>query len=165
MAIVALQNGARRLVAVDALAASEGVFAGQSMADALALLPKLKIVDAEPEADAAALARLADWCARFSPSVAIDPPDGLFLDIAGCAHLWGGEAAMAAALLRRLTAQDIPARIAIAGTFGAAWALARHGGEAIAIAQSGDERRAWRPCPSRPCGWKKARNINCAAWG
>lgn len=139
MAIVTLQNGARRLVAVDALAGSEGVFAGQSMADALALLPRLKIVDAEPEADAAALARLADWCARFSPNVAIDPPDGLFLDIAGCAHLWGGEAAMAAALLRRLTAQDIPARIAIAGTFGAAWALARHGGEAIAIAQSGDE--------------------------
>ena len=139
MAIVALENGARRLTAVDDLAASEGAFPGQSMADALALLPRLKIVDAEAEQDAAALGRLADWCVRFSPNVAIDPPDGLFFDIAGCAHLWGGEAVMATTLLQRLTAQAIPARIAIADTFGAAWALARYATETITIAQPDDE--------------------------
>ena len=139
MAIVALENGARRLSAVDELAASEGAFPGQSMADALALLPRLKIVDAEVDEDAAALGRLADWCVRFSPNVAIDPPDGLFFDIAGCAHLWGGEAAMAAALLQRLTTQTIPARIAIADTFGAAWALARYASETVTIAQPDDE--------------------------
>ena len=37
---------------------------------------------------------IADWCDRFTPLVALDPPHGLFLDITGCAHLFGGEAAL-----------------------------------------------------------------------
>ncbi len=40
-----------------------------------------------------ALNAIADWCDRFTPLVALDPPHGLFLDITGCAHLFGGEAA------------------------------------------------------------------------
>ena len=43
---------------------------------------------------AALLERIAEWCDRFSPFVAADPPDGLILDITGAAHLFGGEAAM-----------------------------------------------------------------------
>jgi protein ImuB len=127
------QENARRLAAVDDLAASLGSKPGQTVSDALALSPLLTLVDADLEADAASLEALADWCARFSPAVAADGADGLFMDIEGCAHFWGDEASMAQALIDRLQADNIPARIGIANTFGAAWALARYGHETISI--------------------------------
>src|SRR5205085_158153 len=84
----------------------------------------LATVAAEPEADAAALNRLAEWCGRYSPWTAPDGADGIKIEITGCAHLWDGEAALAADLARRLARQDIAHRIAVAGGLGAAWALA-----------------------------------------
>ena len=68
-----------------------GLVPGQKVTDARALVPELVIAEAEPDADA--LAALADWCVRFSPAVALAPPDGLFLDITGLSHLWAGRAA------------------------------------------------------------------------
>jgi len=123
-ALIATERGVRRLFAVDAAAASLGLFVGQKATDAAALVPELVTADADPAADQAALEALCDWCARFSPAVALDPPDGLFLDITGVDHLWGGEGAMADDLAARLAANGIPARVAIAGAAGAAWALA-----------------------------------------
>ncbi len=75
---------------------------------------------------------------RFSPAVATLPPDGLFLDIDGAAHLWGGEAGMLADLRARLLANGLPFRLAIADTAGAAWALA-HFGEDGTIAPPGGQ--------------------------
>jgi protein ImuB len=123
-ALIASESGVRRLFAVDETAASLGLFVGQKATDAAALVPELAVADADPAADHAALEALCDWCARFSPAVALDAPDGLFLDITGVDHLWGGEGAMAADLAARLAANGIPARTAIANTAGAAWALA-----------------------------------------
>lgn len=120
-------RGARRLSAVDALAASLGLFAGQKAADALARVPELVLAEAEPEADAQALLALTDWCVRFSPAVAADPPDGLFLDITGLSHLWGGEAELAADFRSRLAGAGLSVRCAVADTAGAAWALAHYG--------------------------------------
>ena len=113
------------LTAVSPQAAAAGLFPGQRVTDAQALRPDLVLAEAEPEADARALEALADWCVRYSPAVAPDPPDGLFLDIGGVAHLWGGEAEMAADLAARLARDGLTARIAAADTAGAAWALAR----------------------------------------
>ena len=101
-----------------------GLFVGQKATDAAALVPEIVTADADPAADQAALEALCDWCARISPAVALDAPDGLFLDITGVDHLWGGEAAMADDLTARLAANGIPARTAVANTPGAAWALA-----------------------------------------
>jgi protein ImuB len=56
-----------------------------------------------------------------------DPPDGLFVDIAGSAHLFKGEAALLSDLEARLAAQEISARVAVADTPGCAWAAARFG--------------------------------------
>ena len=70
-----------------------------------------------------ALRRLALWCQHVSPLTAPQPPDGILIDITGCAHLFGGEAGLKARLARRLP----NARIAIAGTAAAAWGLARYG--------------------------------------
>jgi len=57
--------------------------------------------------------------------IAADPPDGILLDIGGCAHLFGGEDALLADLSTRLTAFGFAHRLAIAGTIGTAWAAAR----------------------------------------
>jgi protein ImuB len=69
------------------------------------------------------LAALALWCQGYTPLTAPDPPDGVLLDITGCAHLFGGEAGLLARLAGRLKG----ARMAIAGTAAAAWGLARYG--------------------------------------
>ncbi|MET0183663.1 MAG: DNA polymerase Y family protein [Caulobacterales bacterium] len=131
---LAQQNANTRLLsAVDEVADANGAFCGQTAADALAIFPALKIMEAELAEDEAALASLAEWCLRFSPKVAVDSPDGLFMEIDGCAHLWGGEENLARTLMQRLAAQNIPARIAIADTFGAAWALARHAPSEIVV--------------------------------
>jgi len=103
-----------------------------ALADARAMLPDLRVEDDEPEADAALLADIALWCGRYTPLVALNPPHGLFLDIAGCAHLLGGEAGLGDDLLRRLARAGFAAAVAVAPTPGAAFALARHGGGFIA---------------------------------
>ena len=117
----------RRLYAIDEAAAAQGLYIGQKATDAMALVPELVTAEADPEGDRAALSALVHWCVRFSPAVAADTPDGLFLDITGVAHLWGGEGEMLDDLLLRLGRQGIPARGAVAGSAGAAWALARFG--------------------------------------
>jgi protein ImuB len=98
----------------------------QPLADALAVYPELIVADAEPEACEEALTALAAWAQRYSPATAPAPPSGLWLDITGCAHLWGSEEGLAEDLITRLDACGIPARAAIAPTFGAAYALAHH---------------------------------------
>ncbi|MGH6987911.1 MAG: Y-family DNA polymerase [Caulobacteraceae bacterium] len=115
-----------------------GLFIGQKAADAQALVPGLAIGEAEPDADAADLLTLCDWCERFSPAVAPDPPDGFFFDIAGLSHLWGGEAALGSDLARRLGQRGLAMRWAIAGTAGAAFALARHGRQGARVPLGGE---------------------------
>src|SRR5665213_1188444 len=125
---------ARRLFAVDERAAAFGLYVGQKATDAVALVPELATADADPAADGTALTVLCDWCRRFSPAVAMDPPDGLFLDITGADHLWGGERPMMDDLVGRLAVNGLFARAAIAGTPGAAWAAAHFGACATIIA-------------------------------
>src|SRR5690606_19096980 len=96
------------------------------LADARAMQPKLEAVEAEPEEDARAPDNIAAWCERFTPVAVVDPPEGLFLDISGCAHLFGGEEKLRAEIVTRLQAQGFGARAAIAPTPGAAWAFARY---------------------------------------
>jgi len=136
----------RRVSAVSLEAARLGLNVGQKATDALALVPDLVTAEAEPEADAAALTALADWCVRFSPAVAVDAPDGLFLDITGVDHLWNGEAALLADLRARLAANGLPFRCAIADTPGAAWALA-HFAQDGAIAPPGGQGGLLAPLP------------------
>ena len=126
LAVVAKIKSALRLVALDEHAERLGLARGQALADARAMIPALAVADDDPAADAALLASIADWAERYTPLVALDDADGLMLDITGCAHLFGGEQALVADLVRRLTAQGFAARAAIAGTPGAASAAARY---------------------------------------
>jgi len=136
-ALVETVGGTRRLAAVSLEAARLRLYPGQKATDAFARVPDLVTAEAEPQADAAALAELAGWCVRFSPAVALDPPDGLFLDVEGVAHLWGGEAQMLADFRARLARDGLPFRLAIADTPGAAWALAHFGADGTIAPPSG----------------------------
>lgn len=133
------------LTAVNDAAAATGLGTGMALADARAMFPALQVMEEDAAADAALLEQLAGWCLRYTPLVGVVPPDGLVLDITGCAHLFGGEEALRRDLLRRLKAQGFQARAAIADTVGAAHALARHGGPAVA--PPGGAREALRGLP------------------
>ncbi|MGO8955491.1 MAG: Y-family DNA polymerase, partial [Rhodomicrobium sp.] len=126
LALLEKHGNIRRIAALDEPAIRAGLYLHQPLADALAVYPKLTVTDAEPEACEQALIALAAWAQRYSPLTGPAHGSGLWLDIAGCAHLWGGEAGLAADLLGRLEMRGIPARAAIAPTFGAAFALAHH---------------------------------------
>ena len=115
-----------RLVTVDRAALALGLVPGLSLADSRARMPGLGIADHDPKADARFLEHIADGCDRYTPMVALDPPDGLILDISGCAHLFGGEEALREDLVARLGRLGLAQRSALADTPDAARALARH---------------------------------------
>jgi protein ImuB len=106
-------------------------------------------METDPDADRAALETLAAWCGRYTPLAAANPLDGLWLDTTGCAHLFRNEAGLAADLAGRLTRNGIPCQLAIAGTSGAAWALARSvsAEKTSVIVPPGEERAALKPLP------------------
>jgi len=120
-------GAAQILAAVDAIAEAAGLEPGLGLAEARALVPELVVEPHDPQADAALLDALATACDRYTPLVALDPPDGLFLDVTGCAHLFGGEAGLLADLRARLAGAGFAARVAIAPSAAAAWAMARYG--------------------------------------
>lgn len=102
------------------------------LADARAICPDLTTRPASLAREAEALAALRRWAGRYAPMVACDGTDGLVADITGAAHLFGGEAGLRGDLHARLDRAGLSAASAIAGTRGAAQALARHGGGIIA---------------------------------
>jgi protein ImuB len=137
-----------QVTAVDAAAAAEGLRPGMTLAHARALVPHVRVATADPVADAAALHDLAQWACRYTPWAAPDGDDGLMLDVSGCAHLFGGEAALIADLRQRLARLGIATRAAIADTPAAAWAWAHYGEARIdAIVPEGAAREKCAPLP------------------
>ncbi len=120
-------KSARRIASLNDEAAALGLCAGMALTDARAMYPGLAAIDADEAADARLLEAIADWCDRYTPLIGLDPPDGLYLDITGCAHLFGGESALCRDLMRRLAGQGFRACVAIADTPGCAFAVARYG--------------------------------------
>src|SRR5262245_57496881 len=120
-------GNAEVLTAVDEAAERLGLTPGLALAQARAMHPGIDAVPEDAESDAALLESIADWCLRYTPLVACDAPDGLLLDISGCAHLFGGERELVANLGGRLEDAGFAYSLAIAGTIGAAWAAAHYG--------------------------------------
>ena len=123
--VVSKQNNALQIFALDDAAARFGLAVGLPLANARAICPQLKVFDADEAADSRMLNAIADWCDRFTPLVALDAPHGLLLDITGCVHLFGGEAAMLRLVCDALTAQGFAVSAAIAGTAVCARTLTR----------------------------------------
>ncbi len=135
------------IATADAAALGLGIRPGMPLAHARAMLPGLLVAEADPDGDATTLARLAAWCLRTTPLTAADPPDGVWLDVTGCAHLHGGEAGLLADLLDRVGRGGVAARAAIADTRGAAHAMARYGSGPAIIVPPGGNPTALDPLP------------------
>jgi protein ImuB len=144
-AVTANVKSARRIAAVNDEAAKLGLRAGMALADARAMYPALAAIDGDEAADARLLETVADWCDRYTPLIGLDPPDGLFLDISGCAHLFGGETELCRDLTRRLRRQGFHTHVAVADNPGCAYAVARYGTRGI-VARGG-MRDALQPLP------------------
>ncbi|HQV04132.1 MAG TPA: DNA polymerase Y family protein [Novosphingobium sp.] len=147
-----------RIAAVNAAARDAGVRAGAMLGDARALCPELAVAPGDPGGDLAFIEKLAVWAQRWGPWSALDPPDGLLVDVTGVAHLFGGEAALLADVAARLAVRGLSARPAIAPTAGAAWALAHYGpdrailpgtGRGTILAEDGGGVRASDPNAAR----------------
>jgi len=125
------ENNTQRIAALDEQAERIRLKPGMGIADARAMHPAIDIVEADPGADRQLLESLADWCDRYTPLVAIEGKAGLFLDITGCVHLFGGEKRLLDDILARFFHQGFDARAGLASTAGAAWAAARFSGSQI----------------------------------
>jgi protein ImuB len=106
-------------------AAALGIAPGMILSDAKIRMPALQVIDTDPD-PAQLLHRIALRFIRYSPEVAVDLPDGLLINITGCAHLWGGEEPYYKDMTHRIHSGGYHVRAAIADTPGAAWAFARH---------------------------------------
>lgn len=109
------------------VAETRGISPGMVLADARAIFHDLEVQDDKPDLTERLLKRLAEWCIRFSPVVAVDPPDGLVVDASGCSHLCGGDSLYLTEIVRRLNERGYKTRAAMADTIGAAWGVARFG--------------------------------------
>ena len=151
------EQGGLRVAAVNPAAQAAGLGPGLPLSDARALQPDLKVTPAEPAKDIRALAALADWCGRYTPWTAPEAGGdagesggGVWLDISGCAHLFGGEADLLEDLIGRMHGLGYAARAAAADTPGAAWAVARFGmpgGQETVIVPPGGARKALADLP------------------
>ena len=139
-------HGRMIITAANARAQSQGVEVGMVLADARAVIPDLAVLDDKTDLPETLLKRLAEWCIRFTPIVAIDPPDGLLFDATGCTHLWGGDKQYLDDITKKLATRGYDVRLAIADTPGVAWAIARFGKEPLVI-ESGRHVEALLPLP------------------
>ena len=123
-------RGQRRVVACSAKAAVAGAVREMPLAEAVMLTAgSAALVPYDSAADRQALESLAEWCGQFSPSVGVeDSPaaECLLLDVTGLAHLFHGETALAEKVVCELAQRGLHARVALADTVGAAWAVAHY---------------------------------------
>ncbi|WP_294390597.1 hypothetical protein [uncultured Sphingomonas sp.] len=121
------QTGNKQLITAACPAAlALGLVPGMAVTQARALVPDLDIRPADPAADAAVLEQLTLHAVRhWSPTAAVSGPDGIWFDLTGVTHLFGGEQRFCARVLGFCRRLGLSARIAIAATPGAAHALAR----------------------------------------
>ena len=139
------ESSTQRIAALDARAEGLKLRIGMGIAEARALHPQIEVVESDPQSDRRLLESLADWCDRYTPLVALDGEDGLFLDISGCAHLFGGERGLLDDLLTRFFHQGFDVRAGLASTPGAAWAAARFGKSDVVA--PGEEEALLAPLP------------------
>jgi len=161
-AVVGDVGGAQVLTSLNEAASAAGLRADQPLRDATAMCPGLVTMPADLVGDAGFLSALRRWAGKFSPRVAEEPPDSLVIDLSGCAHLFGGEAALLAEVEADCAGLGISLRAGVADTRGAAWALARYAGQVAAPTRNGDaidqEARATRSRAVKRRGWERGGN-------
>ncbi len=105
---------------------------------------------ADPAADRARLQRLALHCQRYSPLAGLEEagePESIWLDIAGSEVLFGGEERLIEVIRADFAQQGFQVRIAIADTWGAAWAVSHFGAATVCVVPAGRQAEALAPLP------------------
>jgi protein ImuB len=150
--LIVASSGGPRISALNETAEDLGLTIGEPLADARAKAGFLQVRAAEPAADDTALRKLALWATRYTPTASPwdddNGADGFFLDIEGASHLFGGEEKLIADLAARLLKNfGLAARIAVASTAGAAWALSHFHSASLFVLPPGQEAAALAPLP------------------
>jgi protein ImuB len=158
-AVVAEQSNMQVITSLSASAAAAGLHVGQPVRDAHAMCADLMTRSRNGPAEAAFLTALRRWAGKFSPWVAEEAPDGLVIDLTGCAHLFGGEEALLEVIEADCGDMGLTVRPGIADSLGAAWAMARYSGQAAVSGRSGDaidqEARATRSRAGKRRHWTR----------
>ena len=115
-----------------------GAQPGTMLADARTICPELVVAPADPAGDLDFLEKLSLWSQRWGPWSALDPPDGVLVDVTAAAHLFGGERKLLVDVQSAFAARKLAVRASIAPTAGAAWALAHFGTHAGAYSGRGE---------------------------
>ena len=158
-AVVEEVGNTQSLASLSLEASAAGLKLGQPLRDARAMCPDLLTRLSNHQAEAAFLKSLQRWAGKFSPWVADHPPSSLVIDLTGCAHLFGGEAALLAQVEQDCAALGLSMQAGLADTVGAAWALARYAGAGPGAARTGDaidmEARATRSRAAKRRHWER----------
>jgi protein ImuB len=133
------------ITAVNYAAQQQGIYTNMLLADAQAVCNNLQIEEAPQNNFENTLIKIAEWCIRYSPTVAIELPDSVVIDASGCTHLWQGEQNYINDIKKRLQQFGYTTHIAIAGTIGTAWALSHYSN--IQIAENGNEKQTLQTLP------------------
>ena len=139
-------HGRMRITEVSAVARAKGIYAGMVVADARVILSDVQVFDDKQGLAEKVLNKLCLACIKYTPVTAVDVPNGLVLDVSGCAHLWGSEESYLKNIITKLKNAGYHVRVAMADTIGAAWAVCRYG-RLKAIIQSGEQVNAIMPLP------------------
>ncbi|MGB7242447.1 MAG: DNA polymerase Y family protein [Sulfitobacter sp.] len=159
LAVVQEQSNMQVLTSLNARAQGFGLRVGQPVRDAHAMCEGLMTRTRNTPAEAAFLAGLQRWAGKFSPWVAPEAEDALVVDLTGCAHLFGGEAALLDVVHDDCLDLGLTVQMGLADTRGAAWALARFAGQVATSDRNGDaidqEARATRSRAGKRRHWTK----------
>lgn len=154
------------VTACSSTAARVGIRAGMPLGEARSLLPgtipgkpargsrrnlpRPLFCRADPARDRARLQQLALDCQRYSPLAGLEEasePESLWLDISGNESLFGGEAALIAAMRADFAQQGLQVRIAIADSWGAAWGVCHFAADPVTIVASQQQAEALARLP------------------
>jgi protein ImuB len=119
-------RGQTRLLQVDALARQHGARPGQSLSQALAVLPQLQSRPRCRRAEARLLEQMALLAYQHSHQVSLAPPDTVLLEVGGSRRLRGGLGPLLDRLRDEASSSGLPLRVGLAPAASAACLLARY---------------------------------------
>ena len=107
LAVVTAEGNPHRILCGNQSAVSTGVEPGLSLSTALALCPGLQVLQRQPAEERETLNRMALLAYRFSPTIVLAEPDGLWLELAGSRRLFNGYGVLLKSLQEALASQAV----------------------------------------------------------
>ena len=124
--VVEPRKGHLWIIAANEKALAQGVAPGLKLSAAFALSRTLTVLGRSPQAEHLKLTSIAQWARRVTPSVSLEPPRALLLEVRGSLKLWGGIDPIKGVLKEELQHRRITAHLCVAPTALAALWLSRH---------------------------------------